>query len=268
MTDRREQYKDQIDSVSIELIQHTDVDERFYENKATGIWFPSVTTVLEVLPKDAFLEMWKDKNGSEAVNNVMRTAAAKGTAIHNIIDDLCKEYQQTRDVTLDWFDENGYKKWTSEEWLAVTKFADFFNEYVDDIILSEQKMFSEVLGVSGTVDAVFLFKDGRVALVDYKYTSVMSDKFSVQTYCYKKMVEETYGIKIDIRGNLWLRSKKQGRDKKGKVLQGAGWEYAEHHEEERDALIYQTAYTIFTDKYRNKEIIPEHRTYPIQIRLK
>jgi hypothetical protein len=82
------------------------------------------------------------------------------------------------------------------------------------------------------------------------------------------MVEETYGIKIDIRGNLWLRSKKQGRDKKGKVLQGAGWEYAEHHEEERDALIYQTAYTIFTDKYRNKEIIPEHRTYPIQIRLK
>src|SRR3990167_3958071 len=213
MSDRREQYRDQVDSVSIELIQHTEPDERFYENKANGKWYASVTTKLEVLPKDPFLEMWKDKNGSEAVNQVMRTAAAKGTAIHNIIDDLCREYLLTKTATLNWFDENGFKKWTSEEWLAVTKFADFFNSFVEDVILSEQKMFSDVLDVSGTVDALFLLKDGRTALVDYKYTSVMSDKFSVQTYCYAQMIEETYGITVDVRGNLWLRSKKQGRDK-------------------------------------------------------
>jgi hypothetical protein len=267
MPDRRQQYKDQVDSVSIELIQHTEPDERFYENPSNSKWYASVTTVLDVLPKDPFLEEWRRINGHEATDQAMKRQADKGTAIHNIIDDLCLQIQQDGYVHLDWFDENGYKKWPSEVWLAVTKFADFYNEYVDHVILSEQKMFSDNLDVSGTVDGVLMLKDGRVAIVDYKYTSVLSDKFSIQTYCYKEMLLEMYGIAVDVRGNLWLRSQKRGRDKTGKTMQGVGWEFVEHKEEERDAMLYQCAYTIFQDKYRKKEIVPEHRTYPRIITL-
>jgi hypothetical protein len=267
MPDRRQQFKDQVDSVSIELIQHTEPDERFYENPTNGRWYSSVTTKLDVLPKDPFLEEWRRANGHEATDQAMKRQADKGTKIHSMIDALCMEIQLNGTATLDWFDENGYKKCASEEWLAVVKFADFYNEFVDHIILSEQKMFSDNLDVSGTVDGLLMLKDGRVALVDYKYTSVLSDKFSVQTYCYKEMVQETYGIKVDVRGNLWLRSQKRGRDKSGKVMQGSGWEFVEHKEEERDALIYQAANTIFMDKYRKKEIVPEHRTYPRIITL-
>jgi hypothetical protein len=259
---RKEQYKEQIDGVSIELLQHTEPDERFYEHKPTGKWVASVTTKLDVLPKDPFLDIWKDKNGVAAVNQVLDEAAKTGTAIHNLIDDLCKEYQETGQASLMWFDDNGYKKFNSVIWSAVMKFVDFFNNYVDDILLSEQRMFSDVLDVAGTVDGVFMLKYGRVAIVDYKYTSVLSEKFSVQTYCYKQMVEETYNMKVDVRGNLWLRSQKRGADKTGKKIQGNGWEFVEHIEDERDALIYDCANKIFMDKYRNKEIIPEHRTYP------
>lgn len=259
---RKEQYKEQIDGVSVELLQHTEPDERFYENKATGRWVASVTTKLDVLPKDPFLDIWKDKNGVASVNQVLDEAAKTGTAIHNLIDDLCKEYQETGQASLTWFDDNGYKKFNSIIWSAVMKFVDFFNNFVDDILLSEQRMFSDVLDVAGTVDGVFMLKDGRVAIVDYKYTSVLSEKFSIQTYCYKQMVEETYNMKVDVRGNLWLRSQKRGRDKTGKKIQGTGWEFVEHLEEERDAMMYDCANRIFMDKYRNKEIIPEHRTYP------
>lgn len=265
---RKEQYKEQIDGVSVDLVQHTEPDERFYEHPSTGIWYASVTTKLDVLPKDPFLDYWREKNGVESVNQVLAKAAETGSAIHGIIDDLCKEYQGTGTASIMWFDENGYKKFNSVVWSAVMKFVDFFNNYVDDILLSEQKMFSDVLDVSGTVDGVFMLKDGRVALVDYKYTSVLSEKFSVQTYCYKQMVEETYNMKIDVRGNLWLKSQKRGSDKTGKKIQGAGWEFVEHNEDERDALIYDCANKIFMDKYRNKEIIPEHRTYPTILTLK
>lgn len=264
---RIEAIKDQVDSVSVELIQHTEPDERFYEHPLTGRWIASVTTKLDVLPKDPFLDMWKEKNGVEAVNQVMKRQADKGTRIHNFIDWMCKEYQENRELEVDWFDDDNKKIMTSEEWLAITKFAEFFNLYVDDVILTEQKMYSDELDVSGTVDAVFLLKDSRIAVIDYKYTAVISDKFSVQTYCYKKMVEELYNVKVDLRGNLWLRSPKRGYDKKGIKMQGKGWEFVEHNEEERDALIYQAANTIFMDKYRNKEIIPEHRTYPRIIKL-
>jgi hypothetical protein len=262
MADRRQQYRDQVDAVSIELIQHTEPDERFYENPQNGKWYASVTTILDVLPKDPFLEEWKRVNGHEATDQVMQRQAKKGTTIHNIIDDLCIQIQQDGQVSLDWFDENGYKKWETDVWLAVTKFVDFYNEFVDYVILTEQKMFSDNLDVSGTVDALFMLKDGRTALVDHKFTSALSDKFSIQTYCYKEMILETFGIGVDVRGNLWLRSQKRGRDKTGKKMQGSGWEFVEHEEEDRDSLLYQCAHTIFKDKYRKKEIVPEHRTYP------
>ena len=267
MSDRKEQFRDQMDASSIELIQHTEPDERFYERKETGTWYASVTTKLAVLPKDEFLEHWKDKSGASTVNVVLNEASKKGTNIHNVIDDLCREYLENGSATLDWFNEDGYKKWTSEEWSGILRFADFFNNHVDEVILSEQRMFSDTLNTAGTVDGVFKLKDGRIALVDYKYTSALSDKFSVQTYCYKKMVEETYGLNIDVRGILWLRSPKRGADKSGKKLQGAGWEYDEHNEHDRDELIYNCADTIFMDKYRKKEIIPEHRTYQRIIKL-
>ena len=267
MSKRVEQLKDQINTASIELIQHTEPDERFYQNPINERWYPSVTTKLDVLPKDAFLDMWKEKNGVEAVNQVMVRQAEKGTRIHNFIDDLCKQYQLHGSVEVSWFNEEGYKIMTSEEWLAVCKFVDFFNTYVKSIILSEQKMFSDELDVSGTVDAVFELVDERIALVDYKYTAVITDKFSVQTWCYAKMVEEMFGVKVDVRGNLWLRSQKRGRDKKNLVMQGKGWEFVEHNEDERDEMIYNCAHTIFMDKYRKKEIIPEHRTYPAKLIL-
>jgi phage antirepressor YoqD-like protein len=244
-----------------QLIQHTEPDVRFYEDPESGINYPSVTTILEMIPKDEFLEQWKDKEGSHTVNQVLYEASVSGTKVHNAIEDLCTMYLTGQDAFIEWFDENGYKKYKTHEWEGILRFCDFFNKYVDEVLLTESKLKSDNLFVSGTVDNVFRLKDSRIALIDHKFANNLSDKYSVQSWAYKEMFEETYGMKVDVRGNLWLKAHTRGEDKKGKKIQGKGWQFVEHTEDERDSKVFGFAHGLFMDKWRNKEIAPSHKIY-------
>lgn len=244
-----------------QLEQYTEPDVRFYFDPTTNKSYPSVTTILDLLPNDPFLDQWKDKNGSHAVNQVLYEAAQSGTKVHNAIEELCMEHQMKGESNLTWFDDNGFKKYKTHEWEGILKFCDFFNTYVDEILLTESKLKSDNLFVSGTVDSVFRLKDGRVALVDHKFANNLSDKYSVQSWAYKTMFEETYQISIDIRANLWLKAHTRGRDKKGEKIQGAGWQLVQHTEDDRDEKVFNLAHGLFMDKWRNKEIVPSDKIY-------
>lgn len=265
MRDRRELA---IELKNTDLVQHTEPDVRFYEDEATGKNYPSVTTILDLLPKDPFLEMWKDKNGAEAVNNVLYKASVSGTKVHNEIDRFCQEFMEDGEASMFWFDEFGNKRFDRIEWEMLIKFVDFFDNFVEEVILSEARMKSDELFVSGTVDGVLRLTDGRVVVIDYKTSNTISDKFSVQSWCYAKMVEENYGLEINGRGNLWLKAHTRGRDKSGKKIQGAGWSFVEHTENERDEKVFKCAHDLFMDQWRNKTIAPSHKVYPTILNVK
>lgn len=251
-----------------ELVQITEEDVRFYHDEANDLYYPSVTTVLECLPKDDFLEQWKDKNGAEAVNQLLYTASKSGTAVHDAIDQMCTNILLYGTASLDWVDETtGYKKYKTHEWEGIVRFVDFYTNHVEAVLLSESRLHSVNLFVSGTVDNVFLLKDGRKALVDTKFANNLNDKYSIQTWAYKEMFEEIYGEKIDVRGNLWLKSAKRGADKAGKKIQGKGWEFVEHPEESRDSKMFKCAHDIFLDKWRKKEIVPSIKRYPASVTI-
>jgi len=250
-----------------QLEQHTEEDVRFYVDPETNQSYPSVTTILEMIPKDPFLEQWKDKEGSYTVNQVLYEASVSGTKVHNAIEELCIGHQMSGQADLTWFDDNGHKKYKTHEWEGILRFCDFFNTYVEEVLLTESKLKSDTLFVSGTVDNVFRLKDGRIALVDHKFANNLSDKYSVQSWAYAMMFEETYGIKVDVRGNLWLKAQTRGEDKKGKKIQGKGWQFVEHTEEDRDERVFNFAHGLFMDKWRNKEIAPSHKIYDVTAKI-
>ena len=57
--------------------------KRFYDTP-TG-FYPSITTVLGVRKeKKAGLQAWRNRVGNDVANHIMRTAAARGTAVHHM----------------------------------------------------------------------------------------------------------------------------------------------------------------------------------------
>lgn len=246
--------------------QITEEDIRFYHDGRTNEYYPSVTTVLDVLPNKE-LDIWRDKVGATAADKIGYDAAKSGTAVHNVIEDLCQQLMFHGEASFDWLDDNGYKKLKAHEWEGVLRFVEFYDNFVEEIILTEQKLTSHTLFTGGTVDLVARVKGLGVGVIDHKFSNALSDTYPVQTWVYKEMIVENFGLDINFRANLWLKAKTRGFDKTNKKIQGKGWQLVTHDDEERDRTIWDCAHKIMMDKYRNKELVPDIKVYPRTIKL-
>lgn len=270
MKDRREQLTDLSFSMSegVELDQYTFEDYRIYVDREDGDIYASVTTVLDEIKNDKFLEMWKEKNGTEAVNQVLRRASESGTKVHNAIELLCQARMDGEESSIYLLDEWGNLAYKEHEWQGIMRFVDFFDNFVEEVLMNESRLKSKRLKIAGTVDNVYILKDGRKMIVDTKFSNGLSPKYSAQTWAYREMYEEMFGERIEYRANLWLKAKTRGRDKTGKKIQGEGWQLVMHEEDDRDETIFMAAHTLFFDRYRNKPLQPLDRIYPTKLTLK
>ena len=60
--------------------------KRFYEIIETKKIYPSITSVLSIRQKEGLVE-WRKKVGDAVANHIMITAANRGTAVHNMVED-------------------------------------------------------------------------------------------------------------------------------------------------------------------------------------
>jgi len=139
--------------------------------------------------------------------------------------------------------------------------------YSLSILFTETRVASIGYGIGGTIDLGAILKDGRIALIDHKFSNNLADTYSVQTYIYKLLAEEAFGVKFDVRGNLWLKAQSRGADKTGKKIQGKGWKFVEHEDEEWDKILFKCATDLFSYHVRNRELVPDIKTYPSKIVL-
>ena len=58
---------------------------RVYETPE-GQYYPSITTVLSIRNKKGLME-WRDRVGHDVANHIMRTAASRGTKVHQMAED-------------------------------------------------------------------------------------------------------------------------------------------------------------------------------------
>jgi hypothetical protein len=81
---------------------------------------------------------------------------------------------------------------------------------VDEVLLSEQIVWSEKYVYAGTLDGLVRLKDGRIALLDLKTSKRLNWKYRLQTAAYAQAVWEIYGIRVDLRIIVDLPSDKLG----------------------------------------------------------
>lgn len=199
-----------------ELKQLTFFDRRYYL-RSEDVYYPSVSTILAAYPKGEFFFKWLKENGDDA-NNILEEAGEDGTAVHEGSELIDKGFEIT------WADSKGNPQYKKHVWEMLLKYQDFRNTVDAEIIAMETQIFSDKYGYAGTQDRLFTFKfDGLNYVIDIKTSNSIYPTMHMQTAAYAKAIEETYGIKVDKTGILWLKAKTRTYGKNN-ALQGPGWQ--------------------------------------------
>ena len=160
---------------------------RKYLLEEKGLYLPSVTTVLSHQSKEGIAK-WRNRVGEEAADRKSKHASTRGTRLHTVHE----YYLNNIDVSA-----------LSEYQVPLIKlmFAGSrskLDKHVDVIYQQETQMFSERLGVAGTVDLICEF-DGELAVVDFKTSEKIKperylENYFVQLSAYWGMFSEKTGI--------------------------------------------------------------------------
>jgi len=192
---------------------------------STKLYYPSVTHVLDQLPKGFGFEAWLKAEGLNA-DKIKKDAAHQGSVVHNAITDLftgtkLKWRPVIRDHG-DGFIENEFATYTEKCWRMLLKFEEFLIQASPQIIAHEFKMVSLRIGAGGTLDLICLIK-GELWLVDVKTSNYLWDSMWTQVGVYKKMWNWQLGDMYPIarHGILHLNSEHRGPLKN--KIQGKGW---------------------------------------------
>lgn len=232
------------------------LDERFYISvKNPDKYYPSVTTILDVFPKGYGYITWLKDVGHNA-EDILERAATQGSNIHNMID------RYINGETIKWLTDDGKGLYTLTEWQMFSRFVEFWNLAKPEVIVHEFALVSETLGFGGTVDFIGRI-NGDVYLIDWKSSNYIHKTHELQIAAYamgwNEMNPDTPITKTAI---LWLNAQTRGEDKKGKKLQGRGWQLKDDWG--RD---YTEAYKIFAHahalwKEENPNYRPANLLYP------
>ena len=153
--------------------------KRFYVTPE-GNKYPSITTVLSGRNKEGIVR-WRESVGNDVANQIMRSAAKRGTAVHNLVENyLNNEELSKQDV------------------LPVALFTLLKPELdnINNIRIQEGGLYSDKYGVAGRVDCVAEYK-GKISVIDFK-TSTKEKKeewvenYFIQGSAYCEMYEERF----------------------------------------------------------------------------
>jgi hypothetical protein len=119
-----------------------------------GNAYPSITTVLSILGKDAITE-WRNRVGEEEANRISSFASKRGTAVHKIAEDYLNN-------------EPDYKKGhMPASIVSFNTMKTVLDERLSNIWMQETFLYSDKLKCAGQVDCIAEF-DGELSIIDFK----------------------------------------------------------------------------------------------------
>lgn len=214
----------------------TTIDSRFY--RRNGKHYPSITSVLGMMPKGKFFDEWLMKYGYNS-KIIAAKAAEDGTIVH----DLCERYLNGEELFF--LDLKQQPKYNPEIWKMFLNFVSFWELFKPTLIEAEVHLFSDKLKIAGTCDIVCEI-NGEIWIIDLKTSNHINDTYEIQTSLYKECYEECFQKKVAKTGVLWLKSGSRGEDKTGKKIKGRGWELIEpNRKHDKNIEIYKALRTIF-----------------------
>lgn len=239
-----------------ELKQINFLDRRVYQ-RGEGVFYPSVTTILQYMPKNKFFEVWLKDVGHNA-NIIMKRAGKEGTQVHEAIETLLAGEE------LDWMDDYGNAKYNEIVWEMINKFVDFWKTYKPELISTEEFVYSDEHKYAGTADLVCKL-DGEVWLIDFKTSNSLHKSYDLQLASYAKALKECRNVEIERTGILWLKSSKRGPSKQKGRIQGAGWELKVVDEIEENFELFKLIQRLYN--LENPDTEPIYRKYPTVLKL-
>jgi hypothetical protein len=231
------------------------LDNRFYSRNQD--YYPSVTSILQFMPKGKFFETWLKDVGHNA-DVIARKAADEGTQVHDAIEKYLKGEK------IQWLNEEGYSNYSMDVWKLILKFHDFWTTHKPTLIESEIHLFSDQYKYAGTCDLVVEI-DGVRWLLDIKTSNSIHTSMDLQLAAYAQAWNETFEEKIEKTGIIWLKSSKRGEGK-GDKMQGKGWEiYEPTRTFEENLKLFNSIHELFKLEYPNPK--PSSEQFPIEIQL-
>jgi hypothetical protein len=187
--------------------------------------YPSITTVLSILSRDAIAK-WRARVGEDEANKISTRAARRGTNVHA----MCEDYINN---------ELDMKKYLPNDRETFSSLKPVLDEHLDNVYAQEVPLWSEYLGIAGRVDCIAEW-DGKIAVIDFKTSRKPKKKEYISNYfqqcsAYAVMWEERTGIPIN----------------KIVVVIAVDGEEPQVFEERRDNYIYECVQTIA--QYKKEE---------------
>ena len=158
--------------------------KRFYVTPE-GEKYPSITTVLSGRNKEG-INRWRNHVGNDVANQIMRSAAKRGTAVHQLVEDYLNNEELSKQDVLP---------------LALFTLLKPELDNINNIRIQEGGLYSDEYGVAGRVDCIADYK-GKLSVIDFK-TSTKEKKeewvenYFIQGSAYCQMYEERYSQPID-----------------------------------------------------------------------
>ena len=239
-----------------ELKQINFLDRRVYK-RDEGVYYPSVTTILQYMPKNKFFDNWLKDVGHNA-DLIMRKAGKEGTQVHEAAEALVLGKE------VNWMDDYGNAKYSQIVWEMILKFYDFWSKHKPKLISTEEFVFSDEHKYAGTAD-LLVEMDGETWLLDLKTSNNLHRSYNLQLAAYAKAIEETKGIKIDRTGIIWLKASTRSVSTKKGVYQGKGWQIKTVDKIDYNFDLFKTIYKLYLLENPNTE--PIYKSYPTTIKL-
>jgi genome maintenance exonuclease 1 len=145
----------------------------------------SITSVTSNFKKE-FFENWRKKVGPEEADKITKKATSRGTDAHTLIEHYLKNLDCGSDVL------------PISEMLFQISIPTL--KRINNIRALEGSLYSEFLGVAGTVDCIAEF-DGELAIIDFKTSKKPKPRnwiegYFVQCCAYACMLYELTGISV------------------------------------------------------------------------
>ena len=239
-----------------ELKQINFLDRRVYK-RDEGVYYPSVTTILQYMPKNKFFENWM-KDVVHNANIIMRKAGKEGTQVH----EACEQLVLGNEVA--WMDDYGRAKYSQIVWEMILKFYDFWTTHKPELISAEDFVWSDEHKFAGTADLVVKM-DGETWLLDIKTSNSIHKSYDLQLAAYAKGLEEAKGVKIDRTGIIWLKASSRTASKKEGVYQGKGWKIKVIDEIEENFELFKLIYKLYA--LENPTTEPIYQSYPTTLKI-
>jgi len=157
---------------------------RYYTLPSGNKKLVSITSVISHYKKD-FFDNWRKKVGIEKANKITKRATSRGTDTHSLIESyLLNEILPSVQPISEY----------------LFKIAKPTIKRINNIHCLESSLYSEVLGVAGSVDTIAEF-DGELAVIDYKTSKEPKpvdwiEGYFVQTMFYGMALYEMTGIRV------------------------------------------------------------------------